>query len=78
MHVFVSQQLRELASTSISHAHPHEMKKLMENNQSKRARPLHELRIDHHFAFPHEACRVYRSPAVRLVTEQLAAMSSQL
>jgi hypothetical protein len=45
------------------------MKKLMQNNQPQRARLLHELGIDHHFAFPKEAGRVNSSPAVRLVAE---------
>jgi hypothetical protein len=78
MHVLVTQQFRKFASALIPETHPDEMKKLMDNNQTQRARPLYKLRIHHYFALPNEAGRINRSPAVRLVTEQLAAMSGQL
>jgi hypothetical protein len=77
VHVFVSQQLGKLASAPIPQTHPDEMEKLMDKNQTQRAGPLHELRIDHHFALSNEASRVNRSTAVSLVAEQLAAMSGQ-
>lgn len=78
MHVFVSQQIGKLASALIPQTHPDEMKKLMNDNQAQHSRPFHQLGIDHHFAFSNEAGRVNRSPAIRLVTEQLAAMGRQL
>jgi hypothetical protein len=75
---FLTQQLRELTSALVPKAHPHEMKKFMDNNQTQCAGLLHKLRIDHHFTLSQEAGCVHRNAPLSLITEQLAAMRSQL
>jgi hypothetical protein len=78
VNAFLAQQLRELTSALIPQAHPHEMKKLMDNNQTQRAGLLHKLRSDHDFTFSQKAGRVHRSTPLNLITEQPTAMRSQL
>jgi hypothetical protein len=75
---FLTQQLRELTSALVPQAHPHEMKKLMDENQTQRTGLLHKLGIDHHFTCSQKAGGVHRSAPLNLITEQPAAMRPQL